>query len=295
MFPTLTDEEEKILATMGLDEEEQEEPQEAEEEVKEEPEEVKEEPQEEAKKPVEEPAKETTEEEDRRAAARYRWEASEAKRKLAEKEAEIEALKAPKKAIPSQDEDYEGHVNGRLETVEERIERLDRAENQRIREQQERQMYSSAINDLHTYESAFKRNAPDYDSASNHFKAMIATSIKVLQPNIEPEDLAKRVVTSYLSHARDAYNAGLNPAQSIYEKAKQYGYRKQETPVIEESHETKQFASVSANKKRSSGLSAVGGSGAGKNTLETVAKMSNKELAEFSRLNPEELDKLMYG
>lgn len=298
-FPTLTEEEEKALLTQPTEGVEEEKPAE---DVGEKPieEPAPEKPAEEEKpveeeKPAEEAPKAPDAPEDNSAAARYRFEAAEAKRKLAEREAEIEALRNPKKTLPAKEENYEAHVEGRLETSEERLARLEAAEAERQKEQREQQTVVGALTELKQYESAYAQAAPDYQEASNHLKSMIATSIKLLEPNLSPEELAKRTIKTFLERAGTALNSGVNPAQSIYNQALQVGYRRQEKKEETASKERGNFEKVAENKKKSPGMIGTGSGSKPATTLEAMDKMSNRELEEFSRLNPEETERLMYG
>lgn len=280
-FPELTEEEKAALNGTLPEEPEEEEEQESPEEEK------VDEPAEDKKAPVEEKPEEKL---DNATAARLRWEAAEAKRRLAEKDAELAALKNPPKPIPAKEENYEGHIEGRLETNEERLARLERAEEKRQNETREQQELNGAINELQGYEQQFAQQAPDYSAAADHVKRMIATSIKFLEPDIAPEALAKRTVRKYLEHAAIALRDGKHPGSAIYEIAQSTGYRKAE--VKEEPKERNNFAKIAENKKKTSGMAGAGGSGG---QPETTAEYATKmPISEFSRLSPNELDRLMY-
>lgn len=298
-FPELTDEEEKALHTQVEEKEEEKEPDEEESETEAEPEEKKAaEPEEkkEEKSKTEEPAVEAPRApEDKSAAARYRFEASEERRKREAVEARL--AEVTKKPLPDKEENYEGHIEAKIETAEQRLARLEDAEAKRQATQSEQDTVVGALNELKQYESAYSAAAPDYQEASNHLKAMIATSIKLLEPGIDPETLAKKTIKTFLSRAGAALHSDVNPAQAIYNQALQCGYRKKEatTEAKEEKKTNGNFEKVAENKKKSPGMIGTGSGSKPPATAEATDKMSNRELEEFARLNPEELERLMYG
>ncbi len=229
--------------------------------------------------------------EDKGAWAKMSYEKREAEREAKRLREEIEALKAPKKVIPAREENYEGHIEAKIETSEERIARLEAAEKKRQDDAAEQDKYTGALSELKSFETSYAAAAPDYNDASNHLKAMIATSIKLLDPAITPEELAKKTVKTYLTRAAVAMRDGINPAQALYNQALQVGYRK---TVKEEAKEEEKnnFAKVAENKKKSAGMIGTGGGSKPNTTAKAAATMSN---GEFSRLDPVELERLMYG
>lgn len=287
-LPTLTEEEQKIIDDMmdgkPLPEEEEKQEEAVEEEATEE---KAEEPKE------EEPAKPEPIKEDEKPShdvmAKLRWEAAEAKRKAKALEDEMERLKNPPKPIPTKEENYEAHVDGRIETVEQRLQRLEREDEQRKAEQEEKRKITGALQELQTYEAPYAQKTPDYTDAANLVKGVIAASIKTLDPDIEPEELAKRTVKKYLEKAGRAVVMGIDPAEALYKEALALGYKKAEPPV---SSEGKNFKKVQENSKKS-GMAAAKGSGG---TPETTEEMADKmSVAEFSRLSPDAIEKMLYG
>lgn len=292
----LTDEEQKLvdgyLSGEPLQEEEISEPE------KKKPGQAEEQPEPAEERQVQEKPVEQTEakkpEDDRpttpEAWAKLRWEASEAKRQAKAAQEEIERLKNPPKAIPAKEENYEGHVEGRIETVEERLNRLESEREEQRKDSQEKAQLMGAINELTQFESAYSQKVPEYGEAANHVRGLIGASIKLLEPDIEPEELAKRVVKTYLQKAANAYRLGYDPAEAIYKEAVNLGYaRKEQQP---EERKQDNFKKIAENKKRS-GMAAASGSGGAPETTEEMAdKMS---MAEFSRLSPEQIDRMLYS
>lgn len=286
-FPELTEEEEKALYPEKEIEEGEKAEEQEEEAAPEEPE-AKEGPKEEPKPEVKAEVKEP--EPDAGAYARMRWENAQLKRQLEEREArEAEAAKKP---IPAKEENYEGHVEGRIETVEERLARLEKEDNDRKAAEKEQEEISGAIQELNMYGSEYAKTAPEYNEAANYLKGMIATGIKVSNPHLSPEELAKRTVKTFLGYAGAAVKNGKNPAQYLHTVAQEYGYKKAEAKEVKEEPKDN-FKKIAENKKKSSGMVGAGGAGGmPETTKQHAAKMP---LAEFSRMNEAEMEKLMYG
>lgn len=291
----LTEEEEKLLNGYFNGEEPKEEPKEEPQEAEQEEPEAeapKEEPkaEEPAKtEPVEEPKPEPL---SRDAISRLRFEASEAKRQAREAQEELERLKNPPKVIPAKEENYEGHVEGRIETVEERVARLERELAAEKEEAAAKRELQGAINEMSTYEEAYSQKVPHYNDAAKHVQRVIAASIKLLEPTISPEKLAEKTIKTYLGKAAAAYQQGIDPAAAIYQEATKLGYAYK--PAEPEAKDPKQdnFRKVAENKKRS-GMAGTSGSGGIPAT--TASTAVDLPLDEFARLSPTELERIMYG
>jgi hypothetical protein len=224
---------------------------------------------------------------DKDAFARMRYQLSEERRKREELERMMQE-KEQLRAIPAKDEDYEGHVSARIETAEERLERLEReyAETKRVNQQKE--LLDRATQEFAEYESQFIAKAPDYEQARSHVLNSIAFSIKTLNPTITNAKLAEETAMALLKRGAVAVNQGMNPAEYIYHEARQMGYNPQ--PKQAQSEPSKpQLSTIAANKKKTANMAAATGSSGASYGVQDVLSMSN---AEISRLSEEDFMRL---
>jgi hypothetical protein len=244
---------------------------------------------EEHQEPVKEEVKEETKEEskkeepvvDNATIARLRFEAAEARRRAQALEKENEELKTPKVELPAKEENWEGHTEGRIETVEQRLARLEEELEQERTEKQTKSTIEAAKEEFNAYEDAFKPKAPDYEDARTYLVQNIAASLRILNPAITQKELIDGVQHQLLVRGRNAVLAGANPAELIYQEAKQIGFS---APAkVETKEKPSNLAAVNENKKRSAGM--AGSSAGGESTLsspESVLKMSNAEISRMS-------------
>lgn len=250
------------------------------EEAKEEPvEPVIEEPQ---KEPVvvEEPKQEEKPVVDNATIARLRYEAAEARRKAEALAKENEELKSPKPELPPKEENWEGHTEGRIETVEQRLARLERELEEERAEKATKSTIEAAKEEFNAYEEAFKPKAPDYEDARTYLVQNIAASLRILNPAITQKDLIEGVQHQLLVRGRNAVLAGANPAELIYQEAKQIGFQAPTKETVKE--KPSNLSAVNENKKRSAGMA---GNSTGENatpTPETILKMSNAEISRMT-------------
>lgn len=286
-FPTLTEEEETaLLSTAAIEVEAEPEPEETViEPPAPEPEPVVEAP---AAAPAAPPAPETPD-----AWARMRYEATQERKRADALAAEVERLKAPAApAIPSPEENLGGHLQGKLSAVEQDLAEFKSWKQKQEKEINEQAEYSGAVNELRAIEQHYTTVAPDYNEAANHLRGMIATSIKMLNPGIQPEELAKRTIKEYLSRGGTAVLRGLNPAEAIYKEALSIGYRKttEAAPIQDNAARKPDLDTIAANKKRSAGMAGTGGGAKPPTSGQAAVEMSNEE---FSRLSSEETQRLL--
>lgn len=215
------------------------------------------------------------------------YKAREEARKREALEAEIAALKAGK--APAKEENYEGYIEHELGATKAEIAELRAWKQQQDREREQKQIRDGAFRELSTYESQVRAVAPDFDAAASHLKALLATSIKVQNPSIAPEDLAEQTLNLYASHARDALLTGKHPGQALYEQAYEFGYKpsapEAEKPIVVPPVNIRtnpSLAKLAENKKKSSGMGSSGGNGSAFPTNEAVINMTNAERLKLS-------------
>lgn len=209
----------------------------------------------------------------------------EAAREREKLEKELAELKTVSKAaIPSPDEDIEGHLKGELEQVKETLNNVLGVVGQDLLAKKEEQELESAFSILGQYEKNLAAEKPDYEQARNHLAKIYAEEYKLNNPKITDKQLIQSVAKEIIKVADFAAENGKDPAAFIYDRASLYGYRpevKQE--VKPEPRKTPDLSKVAANKERSAGMAAGAGSGA-TNTLtwEVLERMSTEERAKLT-------------
>ncbi len=202
-------------------------------------------------------------------------------------EAELAELKRPKIA---KDENYEGFIEAEIGATKQELAELKAWKQEQEAKKRDEEDRNGAFRELHGYEQEAAAAFPDFNEAANYAKSMIAASIKLLNPGIDPKDLAEQTLNKYAQQAAIALNSKKHPGQAIYETAAQWGYKKAEPekPKIVIEGKTP-LATLAVNKKKSTGMS--GGAGSGKSEIgnDDLMKMSN---AERMRLRPEDWARL---
>ena len=241
-------------------------------------EEIKEEPKEE---PKPEPVKVEEEKPDASVFYKLRQEA----KKREELERELAELKQPKQAIPSADDDIEGHLQAKVAQLEGTLNNVLGVVGQDLLAKKEEQELESAFGVLNQYEKRLEAEKPDYQQARNHIARIYAEEYKLKNPNMTEKQLVQAVAKEIINVADYAAANGKDPASFIYERASLYGYRPEVKQEAKQESIKKQpdLAKISANKEKSAGMASGAGSGAAHGiTFEALEKMSTEERMKIS-------------
>jgi hypothetical protein len=206
------------------------------------------------------------------------YKAREAQRRAEDAEAKLAALTNPKP--PAKEENYEGYIEHELGMTKQELADLKAWKQEQQQAQQQATIRNGAFRELSAYEAQVRAQAPDFDAAANHLKALLATSIKVQNPMIAPEDLAEQTLNLYAGRARDALLSGKHPGQALYEQAFELGYAPAEPEApkpVAPALKMPSLAKLAENKKKSSGMANSGGNGAAFPTNDAVLSMTNAE------------------
>lgn len=159
------------------------------------------------------------------------------------------------------------------------------------RRRQGENLVQQAQNELIGYENEFKKNHTDYEDVKKFYVNSLAYGIKVLNPKITNEALAKAVNNQILLTASQYYNDGYaNPIEAIYENVKNMGYQ----PPREEAKEEKKpdLSKVAKNRERNAGMAASAG-GTGKGELTKRYAATEMTAYEWAKLPVAERERLM--
>lgn len=185
-------------------------------------------------------------------------------------------LANPPKPPPDPRQDFNGYMDHKLKPIQEFIQET--AREREVRQQQEQEI--AGLNDLRgrveTREEVFRKTAPDYDAAANHWKA--EKLAELIDTGVE-RDEAVRIMNGELRWmAERALAADKNPAEVLYGKAKRLGY-KAAAQVEDKSKVDQQFDAVERAARASRSLGASSGSAPTKLSVKDIAEMSDDEYA----------------
>lgn len=230
---------------------------------------------------------------DHTAIARANFEAREAKRKAAELEAEIEKLKNPPKDIPKAEDDWEGNTSARVETVEQKLARLEKEREEEKAEQNRINLINQAKQEFNNFEDEFKPQAPDYEDARAYLANAIAQSVRILNPNATRDELTKAVEQGFLMRGSYAVNANMNPAAVIYEEAKRIGYIKQEQNKEAEKAKPN-MNNIAENRKKTSNMAASPAGSMPAKGINDLINMNNKQRQSLTQADFDKFESELY-
>jgi len=207
-------------------------------------------------------------------------------------EAQLEELKkAPASTAPDPEEDPVGRVQHDLGATRAELQELKQWKENQEAERQRIAVVEAAFEELSGYEKEAAQALPDYTDAANYAKSLIAASIKLLEPDIAPRELAERTIHQYATVASRALRAGKHPGQAIYEFATGAGYKKADATSVATTEKARpKLTTVAANKAKSSGMGGAGGGAKPETGVSEFLKMSNAERMKLSESDWERLE-----
>jgi len=235
---------------------------------------------------------------DNEAFARMRYENSELKRQQREaQELAQKAIEAQKPKVedpePNPQDDMEAYLAWENRQIKAQLKQTQDQVANIHREKETDKIIASGVQEVARYEAMIKDTVPDYEGASAFYISGIKQQILANNPNIDPISLNKALTMSVLKTAGTFEAQGINPALAMYNMATLQGYKPKvsDQPVEQKPAQRASLETIEKNKKKSA--SGLGGSGGkGTLTMESLDKMSTKELAE---LGDEEINRIMYG
>lgn len=201
------------------------------------------------------------ERERRKEAERLKAEADERFAKLAARLAELTAIKEEPKAEAEKD-DLPDEANP-LEQIawlvkEVREGRMSREEAQKqAREEGERHEWANQIKRV---EDKFKETTPDYDAALSFAAQSRDEELQLMYPLSTADQRRQFILNEWSQVTQQAVQAGLNPAERVYQFAQKRGYRKAEpTPTVESKTVAEEISEREETRKASLSLGKTGG------------------------------------
>lgn len=156
---------------------------------------------------------------------------------------------------------------------------------------QSKNLREAAINQLNGFEAEVARANPDYGQAKSYYATMLATSMKMLSPNMTNQQLSVAVENAMIQRAGHYMREGHeNPVDAMYQEAKAWGFQPKASEEAADKEIKPDLSKIAANKARNSGMAGANGrGGSAEITPKAAATMTN---AEFARLKPDEKKKI---
>ncbi|NVN63364.1 hypothetical protein FGL97_09020 [Pseudomonas putida] len=130
--------------------------------------------------------------------------------------------------IPNFEDDPEGHMNARLQQIEQAQLQQQQAAQQQAQLQQFGQQLQNDVAQLSPHvlsqEEAFADEHPDYREAIDHLDRVVGERIAQQYPGVPPEFHSSIKAAATLEFARDCVARGVNPAEMAYSKAREFGF-----------------------------------------------------------------------
>lgn len=217
----------------------------------------------------------------------------ETQRNLAEMQAQIEALTAPKEqpiVVPDPVLQPEAFKQWQIDQIKQRAEEMQNLAAQQQEAQQEMQVMQRLNYDV----AQFKATTPDYDNAFQH--AVKGRQEELAFYGYSQEQIAQQIEVDVRALVQQAYTAGKNPAELFYAYAKMRGYSPQAAQPAPAQQAAAQVNAFAEAQRQTQSLAPAGGpSNDGGLTLESVAKMSEAELAAMPKAKRDEIMRKVMG
>ena len=186
---------------------------------------------------------------------------------------------------------------GAIEWQKQQIERIEQERQRQTVEYQQAQQLNALDTSYRQSWSAFAGKQTDAIDAYNHFVAV--TGQFLAMQGVPQERVNQLIENEERKIAAAALQQGRNPAELIYNAAKQMGYApKQAAPAVDDSVRKASEADIERRQKASSASRSLGSASGqrseGMPSAQELANMSEEEFAEFrSKVSDRQMRKLM--
>ncbi len=184
----------------------------------------------------------------------------------------MERLTPAKAPAPAFEENPAEHLKAKVAELEQR-------QTQTVQQTESQQKEAQFQDWYRTQAGTFAAQNQDFLPAYNSF--METRAQELLNAGMAPQEIQAKIRQEERAIALTAAQAGLNPAQMIYQAALAKGYKpKPQSPQVSA---TEKLQNVENGIKSGKSLSNVPGRPSENMTLASVADMSNSEFAEFAK------------
>lgn len=215
-------------------------------------------------------------------------------RKLEELQRQIEAMTKPPEpqiVVPDPVLEPEKFKQFQIDQIKARAEEIERL----AKEQQDHRLERDFADRLNQDVGQYKTQTPDYDAAAQF--AVKGRQEELAFYGYSEEQIAAQIETDLRALALQAYQKGKNPAELVYQYAKMRGYAGAAPPPVVDPAPATQIAAFAEAQRQTQSLAPVGGpSNDGGITLESLGKMSEKDMAKLPKAKRDEyMAKVMGG
>lgn len=211
-------------------------------------------------------------------------------RQMADLQAQIAKLTAPPPAeivVPDPVLDPKGFREFQIKQITERAQEKVEAEKRAMEAKQQQQIMARLNQDV----QAFRGITPDYDTAFQH--AVKARREELAFYGNSEEQIAAQMEVDVQAIVQTAYSQGKNPAELFYTYAKMRGYA---PPPVARPQAAVQVTALAEAQRQTQSLAPAGGpANDGGMTLETLAKMSEADLAKMPKAQRDEMMRKVMG
>lgn len=184
---------------------------------------------------------------------------------------------------------------GTISHLRQRLARLEQGGQQWSEQQQQQAQVAQLARAAEQDASAFRVQTPDYADAFQYWGQSRAAELQAY--GVPAHEIPGRLADEQLQIAASAYQRGVSPAETLYNVAKQRGFRGRAASRNGAGNgegASQQIERVATGQQRSQTLSGTGGGAAGiRMTGEQLARMSDEEFDAWTTKNPAATARLM--
>lgn len=213
--------------------------------------------------------------------------------RLAELEARVPPQPEPEpEPIPDNIADpdaYNAWVQNQSKRLAEKLERIER-------EQQQAQLAATVQHHIQADEARVKAEKPDYADAMKFATDIRARHLKRLAPMASDAEIQQQIDTERLNLAHYALTNNMRPADVYYGIAQDYGWTGAPAAPAPTHDPAAQVQALNTAQQQTQSLAtASAAAGRPEITIESLAKMDERQLAQIKRDRPDEVRRAMGG
>lgn len=153
-------------------------------------------------------------------------------------------------------------------------------------------LINAAVQEFNSYEAEFRNLEPAYDEAAEFYTKRLGESIKMLNPGASSAQIGDIIRNTVLNKAANYAKNGYDPAEELFNEAKQFGFAPSSKDEVEEEIKPN-LSKVAENRARNAGTAGAKGRGSSGNlTPKMAAEMTNQE---WAKLPASEKKRLLAG
>lgn len=211
--------------------------------------------------------------------------------------AKVEAKAAASAAVePDPNTDPEGHLRWELAQTRAELKEVADWKAQQTHREQQVSLKSNAVKAFEGYEKDFAPTVEDYADVMDFGVNALSQSIRTLNPNLSGEALGEAIQRQVLRLAAQAEAKGEDPAESLYNLARSWGYKPKaadpQPKTAVEDVKKPTVKDIAGHKKRSASSLTAGGKNGSAPLSRDAVLSKDFGLQDFAKLSPSQLREL---